>query len=51
MGELIPLALPVRSCYDCVNVMLGQRGSYCSLYQEMIWSEVAEAADCDGYEQ
>lgn len=51
MGELIELPLVVRNCLDCVNVMLGPTGTYCSLFHEYIWNEVTEATECGGYER
>lgn len=53
MGDLVvlPVTVKVRSCMDCVNVMLGPRGTYCSLFHEFIWNEVTEATECEAYDE
>lgn len=45
-----PHADPDRLCFNCVNAMVGARGTYCSILREEIWNERSSAVDCEEFE-
>lgn len=49
MGEVLPFTLREqdrRLCFNCTHALVGQKGVYCTMFEENIWQEkVAEICE------
>ena len=53
MADADVLQLPdkwTQTCYACVHAMFGERGTYCSVFSEMIMSESVAGRDCESFQ-
>lgn len=50
LAEVIQLHPEPRSCFTCANARFYEFATWCSIYEEVIDSEVYAAEDCFTYE-
>lgn len=41
---------PVQTCFACRHGQFGERGTYCPVFGEQIWSEHIAGRDCEAFE-
>jgi uncharacterized Zn finger protein (UPF0148 family) len=40
-----------KTCFACKHAMFGESGTYCPVFEELIWSEKLAASDCEVFER
>jgi hypothetical protein len=47
---MAPGTTAVKACSTCEHAAFGSEGTYCTMFNEVIWREVEVAAECPEYD-